>query len=197
MLELRHSSFPIPNWRSPSVKLILTFMLLASLTGCKKSNETSQESTLPNKVVTDTPEAISEGEVLLSGIDLSTYHQCWGSLIEGSEDALSIYAINRSQCRNGDIIIAYEEFLRRENGQPIYNVTDTMSMQNIEGIEAYLTKCNRDEGRGTYFLLINDDFSQEYFSGVKKAWLANTISKKLVSVQPKNLQCINMDYGAE
>lgn len=197
MLEFGCSCLPIPKRTNASVKYILVFMLLVLLVGCKKSNDTSQESTLPNQSEAVKPEPMIEEEALTSSIDLSTYHQCWGALIEGSKDGLSIYAVGIKDCRKGNIVIAYQEFLRRENGKAIYNITDTMSMKNSEGIEAYLTTCNQNGERGTYFLLINDDLSQEFFTGVNKAWQANTNSKQLVSVHPENLKCINMDYGAQ
>ena len=179
------------------MKHILVFMALVLLVSCNKKNETTQELTFPKQIEANEPKSISKVKVPTSGIDFSTYHQCWGALIEDSKDALSIYATTRGDCRKGKIVIAYQEFLRRENGRAVYNVTDTISMKHSEGIEAYLTTCNQDGKRGTYFLLINEGYTQEYFTGVKKAWQANPESKQLVSVRPEDLKCLNMDYGAQ
>lgn len=179
------------------MKHILVFMALVLLVGCKKNNDATQELTFPNQIESKDPKSIGEVKAPANGIDFSTYHQCWGALIEDSKDALSIYATTQGDCRKGKIVIVYQEFLRRENGKPIYNVTDTISMKNSEGIEAYLTTCNPGGKRGTYFLLINEGYTEEYFTGVKKAWQANPESKLLVSVQPEDLKCINMDYGAQ
>lgn len=180
-----------------SMKYILVLMLFISLDSCEKSNEQQKESKIPVESESDRSESLIERGAQTSVIDLNTYHQCWGTLIEGSEDALSFYAKNRSDCQKGTIVVAYEEFLKRENGKAIFNIADTMSIKLSEGNEAYLTTCNQYEERGTYFLLINGDLSNEYFKGVNKAWQGNIKSKKLVSIQPKNLRCLNMDYGAE
>ena len=129
-------------------------------------------------------------------IDLSSYHKCWAKLVEG-DNAISYLTPTQAECTNGNAVLAFQKFLGRNAGIAKYEITDTLNIQiNCPENCLYITNCERTAGFSTYIILIEEDYSKEYFEQVKKAW-TYTSNWELSQVDPKTLKCLNEDFGVD
>lgn len=130
-------------------------------------------------------------------IDLNSYHECWAKLTEG-DDAISFLTPTRAECSNGNAVLAYQEFRGRKGGKAIYEISDTLTIQtNCPENCLYITMCESNEGYKAHIILIQEDYSKEYFEKVNAAWTYSTNSKQLKEVDPSTLKCLNEDFGVD
>jgi hypothetical protein len=130
-------------------------------------------------------------------IDLSSYHTCWAKLVEG-DNSISFLTPSKEECSNGSAVLAYSTFLGRRAGKAIYEISDTVNVRsNCPENCLYITRCENKEGDKEYLILIQEDYSKEYFDNVNAAWTYSTNSKKLKKVDPSSIKCLNMDFGVD
>lgn len=146
------------------------------------------------------------GVVLLAGgfapppplIKLSGYFACAGAVIEGTDKALSCYALTQRSCRNGTAVLAYEQLAGKAKGRPTYRIVDTVNVKVNSAKQALeITTCVDPSGkRRQYFVLISLKQPGEYLRSIQRAWTYNA-KDELTQVPLKMVKCLNNDYGAD
>jgi hypothetical protein len=129
-------------------------------------------------------------------IDLSSYHECWAMLVDG-DNAISFLTPTIAECSNGNAILSFQNFIRREDGKAIYEISDSLSVRvNCPENCLYITRCSNAAETKEYIIMIEEDYSQEYFKKVKRAWTYSE-KEKLTEVDSENLKCANQDLGVD
>ena len=133
-----------------------------------------------------------------SPIALKGYFSCAGAVIEGTDKGLACYARTQSSCRNGTVVLAYEQLANQAKGQLANSIIDTVHGQVNRAEQAVeITTCAEPGGaRRGYFVLISLKQPGEYLRGIQRAWTYNA-QDELVEVPLKMAKCLNNDYGAD
>lgn len=131
-------------------------------------------------------------------IALKGYFACAGAVVEGTDKALSCYALTQRSCRNGTVVLAYEQLISKAKGRPTYRIVDTVNVQVNSAKQALeVTTCVDPSGkRRSYFVLISLKQPGEYLRGIQRAWTYSA-KDELTEVPLKMVKCINNDYGAD
>jgi hypothetical protein len=136
--------------------------------------------------------------VLPPPIALQGYSLCAGAVIEGTDKGLACYALARSNCRNGPVVLAYEQLANKAQGRPAHRIVDTVHVRVDRARQALsITTCAGPSGqRRSYVVLAAPKQPGKYVGGIQRAWTYNA-QDKLTEVPVKMVQCLNNDYGAQ
>lgn len=133
-------------------------------------------------------------------IALPGYFSCRSALVLASGNALACYAKTQAECRNGQLVLAFEKRVSARTDRPRFEIVDTVRVTTAApGREIDVTYCSMATGKPQqYFVLYKrvpaaDKRNLPY---VRRAWGVNA-QDHLVEVPVKTLRCLNNDYGAD
>ncbi|MCI1187018.1 hypothetical protein MON38_06275 [Hymenobacter sp. DH14] len=132
-------------------------------------------------------------------IQLKGYFSCQSSLIASTGDALTCYARTQRECRNGEVVLAFEKRLGKRDAKAVFGIVDTIHVRTATpGRYLTITSCTTAGGQPRqYFVLFRSDAaSKEYLGSIIRVWGVNA-QNQLVTVPVKNIKCLNDDYGAD
>ncbi|MBF9238068.1 hypothetical protein I2I05_11745 [Hymenobacter sp. BT683] len=131
---------------------------------------------------------------------LPGYFACRSALLEDSGNALACYAQTQQQCRNGQLVLAFEQRLTARTERARFAIVDTVRVTTAAPRrEVDITYCAAATGKPQlYFVLYQGAPAapKRYLPFPLRAWGVNA-QGHLVEVPVKSLRCLNNDYGAE
>lgn len=132
-------------------------------------------------------------------ITLKGYFACQSHLIEATGDALITYARTQRDCRNGEVILAFEKNLSKRNERAVFEIVDTVHIKTTAASNTlYITSCTAANGKTQqYFVLANHTADNpKQLRSIRRVWGVNA-QNQLVPVPAKTIKCLNPDYGAD
>ncbi|WBA44001.1 hypothetical protein [Hymenobacter canadensis] len=133
-------------------------------------------------------------------IVLPGYFSCQGALLEESGNSLACYAKTQAECRNGQLVLAFEKRLSARTDRARFEIIDTVHVRTaVPGREVHITYCSTATGKPRqYFVLYKwvPAADKRYLPYPRRAWGVNA-QGQLVEVSVKSLRCLNNDYGAD
>jgi hypothetical protein len=135
-------------------------------------------------------------------VDLNSFHDCRGTLIEsdqvGYRGILSFLSPTRSECRDGSAVLAIQKYTATVDNQAKYEFTDTLRIQAKCPEEClYITKCKDQKNETRQYILLIDErvLTNEFFTDFKMAWTYDS-NLKFIDNSSTELSCVNIDYGS-
>lgn len=133
-------------------------------------------------------------------IVLPGYFSCRSALLEASGNALVCYARTQDACRNGTLVLAFEQRVSAPADRARFAIVDTVHLRVAELTrEVDITSCATATGQSRqYFVLYKwvPAGDKRYLPYPRRAW-GVTAQGRLVEVPVKTLRCLNNDYGAD
>jgi hypothetical protein len=133
-------------------------------------------------------------------IALPGYFCCRSALLSASGNALACYAKTQAACRNGPLVLAFEQRLSARPDRPRVAIVDTVRVTTAAPArEIDITYCLMATGKPQpYFVLYQrvPAADKRYLPSPRRAWGVNA-QGNLVEVPVKTLRCLNNDYGAD
>ncbi|GAB3590470.1 hypothetical protein [Hymenobacter daeguensis] len=132
-------------------------------------------------------------------IDLSGYVVCQSAMMEASFDRLTTYARTQHDCRNGEVVLAFEKRLSKPTEKAEFEIADTVHVRMSAARQIlHITTCKGSAGKPRlYFVLATDTpDNPRYLRRIRRAWGLNA-QHQLVPVPIKTIECLNPDYGAD
>ena len=143
---------------------------------------------------------LSSGTPRPPRIVLPGYFSCQGALLQESGNALACYAKTQAECRNGQLVLAFEKRLSARTARARFEIVDTVRVRTaVPGRRMDITYCSTATGKPQqYFVMYKwvPAADKRYLPHPRRAWGANT-QGQLVEVPVKSLRCLNSDYGAD
>ena len=131
-------------------------------------------------------------------IQLKGYFNCRAALLD-SGDALASFARTQRDCRNGEVVLAFEKRISKRDEKAVFEITDTVHVHTSNPARYLaLTTCTTNAGKPRhYFVLFKADAtSKKYLRNIARVWGLNA-QNQLVAVPVTTIKCLNDDYAED